>query len=357
MVTTFTNGKVYNTSTKSFEKQDFSIHNEKFIKSSELPYKTIDLSNLYITPGFIDCCSQIGLYEIGIRWEGDDSFEFESNINYSVIDGIYSFDKAFKKSLSYGITTSHVLPSPKSLIGAHTAVIHHAGNSVEQMIIKNNVGFCFSIGHNAKSTFYDYTKKPLTRMGIAQKLKITLKELKGEFGNNLNKILIRAHQAVDIELIERLANEYNFEFNIVYGTEIPLINESISSTVVAGPTFQYIASNEMMNLSPKLYKYLYDHNIDFVFCTDHPTSSSNNLLIEGNLAVREGVPRNEVLANLTSKAAEFLGVGNLIGSIKEDYLADFVIWNKHPLDLDAQVIVTYVKGEKVFGQNEVDVIC
>ena len=46
--------------------------------------------------------SQIGLAEIGIRWEGDDSYEFDSHLQYSVVDGIYPFDTAFQKLFLMG---------------------------------------------------------------------------------------------------------------------------------------------------------------------------------------------------------------------------------------------------------------
>lgn len=348
---TYTNGLVFNAKTRTFEKKSFHVHEQIFAQTTTLPQTIIDLEGYYVTPGFIDSCSQIGLTEIGIRWEGDDSFEFTSHLQYSVIDGIYPFDAAFKNALSHGVTASHIVPSPKSLIGAKTAVIHHTPETVDDMVIIKDFAYAFSIGQKAKSTFWAATKKPLTRMGIAKTLRDTLQRIKEE-QPSIKKIVIRAHKAVDLELISRLQKDFNFEFHIIHGTEIALVQDAVFNTVIVGPTFRYIEHNEMMALSPKIYKQLADHNIPFVFCTDHPVSSTSHLTLEACLAIREGLSRQDALYTLTTGVATFLGIDHITGAIEEGLLADFVIWDKHPLDLDAKVLATYIKGKKVYTRNE-----
>ncbi|KOS64342.1 amidohydrolase family protein [Lysinibacillus agricola] len=349
-MTRYINGLVFNSETRSFEKSNFQVHGQYFKQSNTFETK-IDLDGYYITPGFIDSCSQIGLAEIGIRWEGDDSFEFESNIQYSVVDGIYPFDTAFKKAISHGVTSSHIVPSPKSLIGAKTAIIHHTHTTVDEMVIKQGVAYSFSIGQNAKSTFFAEKKKPLTRMGIAKIMRETLQQIK-EQEPLIRKIVVRAHKAVDIELIVRLQQEFEFDFHIIHGTEIPLLEDPSLNTVIAGPTFRHIEHNEMMALSPKLYKQFAANSIPFVLCTDHPISNATHLALEACLAVREGLLRQDMVYALTTGAATFLGIEHITGSIKDGLLADFVVWNKHPLDLDAKVVATFIKGKKVYAWEE-----
>lgn len=352
-MTRYINGLVFNSDTRSFDKQSFQVQGEYFEQATHTAENEINLDGYYITPGLIDSCSQIGLVEIGIRWEGDDSYEFDSHLQYSVIDGIYPFDGAFQKSVSHGVTASHIVPSPKSLIGAKTAIIHHTHTTVDEMMIAKDVAYSFSIGHQAKSTFFAEKKKPLTRMGIAKILRDTLQQIQQQ-EPSIHKIVVRAHKAVDIELIHRLQQEFNnaFDFHIIHGTEIPLVEETAFHTVIAGPTFRYIEHNEMMELSPKLYRQLFTQTIPFVFCTDHPVSSTSHLTLEGCLAVREGMSRSDVLYTLTTGAANFLGIAHKTGAIRDGLYADFVIWDKHPLNLDAQVIATFIKGEKVYAMEE-----
>ncbi|GLC88143.1 amidohydrolase family protein [Lysinibacillus piscis] len=351
MITRYNNGLIFNSDTRQFEQSTFQVNGQYFEQTHHVAENEVDLTGYYVTPGFIDSCSQIGLQEIGIRWEGDDSFEWEANLQYSVIDGIYPFDLAFPKAVAHGITASHIVPSPKSLIGAKTAVIHHTHSTVDEMVLQKDVAFAFSIGQNAKSTFFNATKKPLTRMGIAKIVRDTLQEIQQQ-QPTIRKIVIRAHKAVDIELITRLQQEFAIDFHIIHGTELPLITEAAFNTVIAGPTFRYIEHNEMLALSPKLYKQLASAHIPFVFCTDHPVSSATHLALEAGLAIREGISRQDALYTLTTGAAAFLGIEHLTGSMRTGLLADFVIWNKHPLDLDAQVVATFIKGQQVYAREE-----
>ncbi|SCZ02527.1 MULTISPECIES: amidohydrolase family protein [unclassified Lysinibacillus] len=352
-MTRYINGLVFNSETRSFNKQSFQVQGQYFAPSSTTSEIDIDLDGYYITPGLIDSCSQIGLAEIGIRWEGDDSYEFDSHLDYSVVDGIYPFDAAFQKAISHGVTASHIVPSPKSLVGAKTAIIHHTHTTVDEMVIAKDIAYSFSIGHQAKSIFFAERRKPLTRMGIAKILRETLQQIQQQ-EPLIKKIVIRAHKAVDLEFIDRLQQEFKstFDFHIIHGTEASLLQGTSFNTVIAGPTFRYIEHNEMMALSPKLYRQLSQQHTPFVFCTDHPVSSTSHLTLEGCLAVREGLTRQDVLYALTTGAANFLGIAHKTGTIRDGLLADFVIWDKHPLNLDAQVVATFIKGTKVYAREE-----
>ncbi len=70
MTTRYTNGLVFNAETRNFEKKNFDVQKQYFKQSNAVIETEIDLDGYYVTPGFIDSCSQIGLTEIGIRWEG-----------------------------------------------------------------------------------------------------------------------------------------------------------------------------------------------------------------------------------------------------------------------------------------------
>lgn len=66
-MTRYMNGLVFNSETRSFENTDFEVHGQYFTQLNTAETE-INLHGYYITPGFIDSCSQIGLAEIGIRW-------------------------------------------------------------------------------------------------------------------------------------------------------------------------------------------------------------------------------------------------------------------------------------------------
>ncbi|WP_059172814.1 amidohydrolase family protein [Bacillus sp. FJAT-27445] len=357
-MTAIINANVYNNQTGEFSKNTVLI--EDNLISSILPSdsplpdcKIIDAAGLFLTPGLIDSCSQIGLKEIGVRWEGNDGYEpnVEKGWDMDVIDGIYPFDKAFQDAVASGVTASHVVSSPEAIVGAKSSVIHTHGTTVDEMVLKKNLGFTFSMGDVPKNAFWGKTKTPLTRMGIAKKIRESLKALQIQYNLQETPIFIRSHRADDIATAFRIAGEFGIQFNLVHGTEFPLcagLPSNIVSSVIAGPCFQPMDRGELRNLDWTLFRSLYEQHVPFTFSTDHPVSSVTHLQLEGALALKAGVPVKTILNGLTQDAARLLKVDHLTGRIEKGLFADLVLWNRHPLELTARVERTFIKGKEVY---------
>lgn len=356
-VTAITNAHVYNHETGEFSRMNILIE-EKICAilspSENLPdCQKVDAAGLYLTPGLIDTCSQIGLKEIGIRWEGNDGYE--PNVSYAselqVIDGIYPFDQAFQDAVAGGVTASHIVSSPESVIGAKTAVIHNHGKTVDEMILKDHLGFTFSMGDVPKKAYWEKTKTPLTRMGIAKMIRTALKQFNST--NSLQEVpfFIRAHRADDIATAFRIAEEFRLPISLVHGTEFSLFADSSNGSqapVIAGPCFQPMERGELTKLDPSLFMALYEQGVSFTFATDHPVNSVQHLQMEACLAVKAGVPEKAVLNGLTIDAAKLLKIDQQTGTIQNGLFADLVLWNKHPLDLTARAVRTFIKGKEVY---------
>ncbi|RDU35245.1 hypothetical protein DRW41_19195 [Neobacillus piezotolerans] len=357
-MTAIVNANVYNRLTGEFTKKTVLIEDQSISSilppSSPLPdCEKIDASNLYMTPGFIDTCSQIGLKETGVRWEGNDGYEpnVENGFNLEVVDGIYPFDQAFDDAVSSGVTAAHIVSSPEAIVGAKTSVIHTHGATVDEMVLKKNFGFSFSMGDVPKYAFWGRTKTPLTRMGIAKKIRESLKALRLQYNLEETPIFIRSHRADDIATAFRIAGEFGLHVNLVHGTELPLVAgvpSGASYSVVAGPCFQPMDRGELKNLDPSLFRSLFEKQVPYTFSTDHPTSSVTHLQLEGALALKAGVPEKTILNGLTFDAARLLKIDHKTGSIEEGLLADIALWNKHPLDLTARAVRTFIKGKEVY---------
>jgi imidazolonepropionase-like amidohydrolase len=356
--TAITNAQVYNQETGEFSNQTVIIKEGKITSilspsEEQSECNMIDANGLYLTPGFIDTCSQIGLKEIGIRWEGTDGYEphEENGCHLQVIDGIYPFDKAFQDAAAAGVTAAHIVSAPEAVVGAKTAVIHTHGQTVDEMILKQHLGYSFSMGDVPKKAFWEKTNTPLTRMGIAQKIRVSLQALQSS--NNLSEvpIFVRAHRADDIATAIRISEEFKLPFILVHATEyamLPTRADDAPFSVIAGPCFQPMERGELKQLDPALYQTLFKHQIPFTFATDHPVSSINHLQMEGCLALKAGVPEKVILNGLTKDAAKLLQIDQLTGSIQVGLFADMVLWNRHPLDLMARAVRTFIKGKEVF---------
>jgi imidazolonepropionase-like amidohydrolase len=355
--TAITNAQVYNLESGEFSKQTVVI-NEGKISSILSPTEflpecnQIDATGLYLTPGFIDTCSQIGLKEIGIRWEGNDGYEphEENGYHLDVVDGIYPFDKAFQDAIAAGVTAAHIVSSPEAVVGAKSAVIHTYGQTVDEMILNEHLGYSFSMGDVPKRAFWEKTKSPLTRMGIAQKIRSSLQVLQNTANLQEVPIFIRSHRADDIVTAMRIAEEFGLPFILVHGTEYPMLppqhHDHISA--IAGPCFQPMERGELKHLDPALYQTLFEQRVPFTFATDHPVSSVGHLQMEGCLALKAGVPEKVIMNGLTKDAAKLLKIDQLTGSLQEGLFADLVLWNKHPLELTARAVRTFIKGKEVY---------
>ena len=357
MTTVIKNGWVLDSDSGEFIKQDIFFNTELLASYDEsLITKTIDATGLYITPGLIDTCSQIGLRETGVRWEGNDSYEpqQEDPTQLSVKDGIYPFDPSFKDAIASGVTTAHILSAPNSVTGVKTTIIHMTGSTIEEMVIDNEVGFSFSMGDIPKKSFMEYTKMPLTRMGIAHQIRTTLKRLKSSGELNNRKVFVRCHRADDIETAIRISKEVDVPITLVHATECGLVDNEILThpiNIIGGPSFQAMERLELKNLKPTLYKTLQDSGVRFGFATDHPVSSVQHLKLEASLAFREGVSSEVALLGLTKNAAKLLEIDHLTGSIAPGLFADIVIWDQHPLNLTANVLRTFIKGQEVYRKG------
>ncbi|WP_408008486.1 amidohydrolase family protein [Pseudalkalibacillus sp. A8] len=353
-----TNANVYNHETGKFSPQTVLVKDNK-IQAVAAPaepsqgYRVINAEGGYLTPGFIDACSQIGLKEIGVRWEGNDGYEpLEENMaDLQVIDGIYPFDQAFQDAVAFGVTAAHIVSAAESIKGVKTAVIHTHGKTADEMILRNKLGYSFSMGDVPKKAFWDKTHTPLTRMGIAHQIRTSLKELQKQEHVPETPIFIRCNRTDDIATALRIAKEFNLRLILVHASEYPKIAGQLTEqdfSIIAGPCFQPIEREELRGLSPSLYRVLSEEHGQFAFTTDHPVSSVKHLQLEGALAVKAGVPEKIVLNGLTHYGARLLQIDHLTGAIKAGLFADLVIWNKHPLHLTARAVRTFIKGKEVY---------
>src|SRR5690625_1442948 len=197
------NGLIYDVNDKQFKEGKIIVENEK-IKEQQRSgdqvttrdeVEKIDASGCYITPGLIDASSQIGLKEMGVRWEGDDSYEpnYSDPLQLNVVDGIYPFDLAFEGAVREGVTSSHVIGSPQQVIAGQSAVIHSHGETADEMVIKESVGYVFSMGQLPKRSFFDQGKLPLTRMAVAKQIRDAIKTLKRDSLLDGKRVYIRCH--------------------------------------------------------------------------------------------------------------------------------------------------------------------
>ncbi|OLO26458.1 amidohydrolase [Alkalihalophilus pseudofirmus] len=340
--------------------------------------QVIDANGKYVTAGFIDAHTHLGIDEEGVRWEGQDYNETTSAVtpHLRALDGIYPYDGGFNDAVAAGVTTAQVLPGSANVIGGLTVCIKiRLGKSVDEMILREPSGLKIALGENPKSAHGNNGRAPKTRMAVAAILREQFskakhymeKKKKGEnvFDFELEalqlalerKIPVRAHahRADDIMTVIRIAKEFDLDLSVEHTTEghqiAHLLAESGAKFTV-GPTISSRSKVELRDKGWQTYKALEEANVPFAITTDHPVIPIQYLQTSVNLAVKEGLSEQTALNSVTKYAADVLGIQDQTGTLEIGKDADIVIWDAHPLRQNSYAWVTFVDGEIVYQKEE-----
>lgn len=339
----------------------------------------------YITPGLIDAHSHIGMWEEGIGIEGADGNENSDPITPQMrgIDGFNPFDSAIKEALKGGVTCVSAGPGSTNVIGGQFFVAKLFGSDFQSQILKSCSAMKCAFGENPKKYFGTTGKAPITRMGISAMLRQSLHEAqdymkrKEAAGTDvlkrppyaeklecLEKVLrkeiplkVHAHRADDILSAIRIGREFDIELTLDHCTEGHLIVEEIKKSgfsAIVGPTFGFKSKPEVIHKSFETLKILNEAGIKVAIMTDHPVLPQHSLIHWGTFALKEGLSEMEVLKALTQYPAEILGIEHRVGVIKKGLDADLVVWDKHPLDIGAKVILTLVEGKAAYSSEKLE---
>ena len=379
------NGLIFLIENDGFTKKDIELKDGKIERigrnlSNDSGSEEFDAEGMYITPGLIDAHSHIGLFNESMRWEGEDGNEEFDPVtpDMNAVDGINPFDISFREALEGGVTTASTGPGSANVIGGSFATISLYGNIVDNMVIQSPASMKCAFGENPKGVYGQKGKAPVTRMGVAAILRETLvkaenyiarkedAQYKGEHFDIDPKmeamipviekdipLKAHAHRADDICTAIRIAKEFNVKLTLEHCTEGHLIADYIAEeglSAQVGPTFGSRTKVELTNKSFETAKILSERGVKVSIITDHPVIPQQSLNMCAAMAVKAGMDEFEALKAITLNPAQTLGIDHLKGQLKEGLDADIVIWDLHPLDLQAATIRVYVKGEEVFGR-------
>ena len=379
------NGLIFLIENDGFTKKDIELKDGKIERigrnlSNDSGSEEFDAEGMYITPGLIDAHSHIGLFNESMRWEGEDGNEEFDPVtpDMNAVDGINPFDISFREALEGGVTTASTGPGSANVIGGSFATISLYGNIVDNMVIQSPASMKCAFGENPKGVYGQKGKAPVTRMGVAAILRETIvkaenyiarkedAQYKGEHFDIDPKmeamipviekdipLKAHAHRADDICTAIRIAKDFNVKLTLEHCTEGHLIADYIAEeglSAQVGPTFGSRTKVELTNKSFETAKILSERGVKVSIITDHPVIPQQSLNMCAAMAVKAGMDEFEALKAITLNPAQTLGIDHLKGQLKEGLDADIVIWDQHPLDLQAATIRVYVKGEEVFGR-------
>jgi imidazolonepropionase-like amidohydrolase len=341
--------------------------------------EVIDASGLTVTPGLVDPHCHIGVMEEGIRFEGNDTNEMSGPIYPELrgVDSLYMKDMAFDYTYKAGITTVNTGPGSANIIGGTFTAIKTYGDTVSEVVIKEETAMKMALGENPKRVYGTSNKNPGTRMASAALMREWLFKAKeyhkkynawkaGEEGatepgfdmklHSLMRVFdgmivkIHAHRADDIETAIRISKEFGLNSTIEHATESYLIPDLVKESgvpVIIGPTLGMASKYELVNKSFKSGKVLEDKGIEFAIMTDHPVITLDTTLVQAALFIKEGLSEERALEALTITSAKINGISDRVGSLEVGKDADIVIWDGPIFDIMTRPEYVIINGKVV----------
>lgn len=331
----------------------------------------IDAEGRLVTPGCIEAHSHIGLRIESLGWEGSEINESSSPItpHMRAIDGINPNNEYFYEAIKGGVTTGCVGPGSSNVVCGTFSIVKYHGNSIDKMVVKNDVAMKCALGENPKST----KKAPKTRMGSAALFRELLFKAKAyqqekdsgkepKFDMKLEAMLpvmrkeiplkCHAHRADDIFTSIRIAKEFDLKLTLDHCTEGALIADELAEEgypALVGPMLWGRSKPEVKNKSHATAGVLHKAGVKIAIITDAPVIMQEKLPFCAGLAVVAGLPYQEGWKAITINPAEILGVDDRLGSLERGKDADIVIWTEDPLKkICASAYTTIINGQVVY---------
>lgn len=341
--------------------------------------EVIDAEGKRVTPGLVDPHCHIGIMEEGIQFEGNDTNEMSGPIYPELrgIDSIYPKDMSFDYTYKAGITTVNTGPGSANVIGGTFAAIKTFGETVEEMVLKEETCMKMALGENPKRVYGTKNSNPGTRMASAALMREWLfkaKDYHKKYHAFLNKeedakepafdmklhslmrvfdgmiVKIHAHRADDVMTAIRIAKEFNLNATVDHATEAYLIPKQVKESginLIIGPTLGMASKYELINKSFKSAKVLEDNGIEFAIMTDHPIITLDTTLVQAALFVKEGLSEQKALEALTITSAKLNGIQDRVGSLEVGKDADIVIWDGPLFDIMTRPEMVIINGKIV----------
>ncbi len=332
--------------------------------------RAVDARGRIVTPGLFAPWSQLGLVEIGLDEESNDSSpdgEYPHSASLDAADAFNPASTLIAVNRAGGVTRAVTAPEPGSKIfGGLGAVVDLSGaaNSV------NRAGALQS----AAMGYAGAARNGDTRLGAVAAFKDAIEEARAYAANpgayalrprmtglSLNDlevlapaargaqpIVVGANGAMDLRTLIKLKAQYGLSLIVLGGAEGHLVARELAAAripVILNP-LQNLPS-QFEDLAATLSNAARLHAAGVTIAFYDPPSGSHNLRLLPQLAgnaVANGLPYAAALAALTINPARMYGVESRYGSVEIGKAADLVLWDGDPLETSSRPVAVYIDG-------------
>jgi len=346
----------------------------------------IDATGKWVTPGFINSSTQLGVIEVGqVSNTRDMSARGKDNIAaaFTVWDGLNPNSVMLAPARNEGITTIAVLPAG-GLVSGQAALLNVVPGTTTDMIIKAPVAMVAEIGDAGSAgvssrgelivklrelledTKFFQTRRTAferaeTRDFAASRLDLEamIPVVEGRL-----PLLITVDRASDIDAAMRLAREFNLKIMIGGGAEAWMMADRIAAAripVLTGAMNNIPAGFAALGQRQENAALLRRAGVAVTLIGnagggDEEAFNVRNLKQEAGNAVAYGMSWDDALRAVTLAPAELFGVSDRIGSLQTGRDGNVVVWSGDPFEFSTRVERVFIRGREYPEKTRQDLL-
>lgn len=376
-----TGAKVYPVSRAPIENGTVLIRDGKIVAvgaSVTIPSgaRRIDAGGKWVTPGFINSASQLGLVEVSqVGDTRNDAARGQDNIAaaFTVWEGLNTRSVLIAPARREGVTNVVIVPGGNQLISGQAAILHLVDGMPSDMVIKTPVAMVAQVqspnaaGVGARGELLVKLRELIedTRAFMRNRAAFERAETREYSASRLDllamipvvearlPLLVVADKATDIDAALRLGRDHGIKIMIGGGAEAWLVADKLAAAKV--PVFTGAMSNipgsfNALGQNQENAGLLRRAGIPVVLIGngggDEETFNVRNIKVEAGNAVTYGMTWNDALRAVTLTPAEVFGVADRIGSLQAGRDANVVVWSGDPFEFTSVPEHVFVKGRE-----------
>lgn len=330
----------------------------------------INAEGRIVTPGIFAPWSQIGLVELSLDDEANDSAtdsEFSLSAGLDATDAFNPASTLIAINRAGGVTRAVSAPDAGfKMFSGQGAIVDLSGRPSSvvraqalQSVVMGAAGAGYNGGtrlgawaslRDALDEARSYAANPGAYVMRPRQDGLSIGDLKalGPVARGSEPLVVAVNSATDIRALIKLKAQYGLNVIVLGGTEAHLVARELSAAnipVILNPMLNLPSQFE--NLSASLANASKLHAAGVTIGFYDPPSGTHNLRLLPQLAgnaVASGLPYEAALAALTIGPARMYGVADRFGSIEIGKAGDVVVWDGDPLETSTRPIAVLIDG-------------
>jgi imidazolonepropionase-like amidohydrolase len=346
--------------------------------------EVVDATGKHVYPGMFDAVSQLGLTEIGaVDVTNDAEEQGDFNPHLQAATAIHPSTEHIPVARANGIT--HTMSAPQGgIIAGQASLVGLDGWTVEEMDIEPGAAMVINypsmsarrgfggFGFGAQRSFSDVEKqykdqvarldewmeagRMYTKAMEAGEAERNLQlEAMARVVNREQPVLLAADGERDIRNAVEWAERQKIRYVITGGAEGWKIADWLAEhgvQMILGPSQAMPAgADEEYDEAYANAGKLYAAGVKIAFATFN-SSDSRTLPYEAAMTVPFGLPEEAALEAVMKNGAEMMGLGDRMGTIEPGKIANLIVTDGNPLEIQTQILDLFILGRQVSTDNK-----